>query len=297
MILITGASGMLGGYVREQFSGEKIATLGRSEGDTYRCDLTKGVPDFGNERFDLVVHCAGTELDFDARSLNFDGTRRLLQALEENPPKYFVYVSSCKVYSPEGENLDEESNLWASGEAGESKASAETEVKRWAGNKGTVLTIIRPAIMFGKGVGGDTLRLFNDALSGWYVHIRGNNARVSLVSALDVAKGIKMVYKEGGVYNAADGVNPRFIDMVEAMTANAGAMKRMTHLPASWAEWVWRLGRWIPAIDSNLNHKVAGQRMKTLTINGERLAEHGGFNYFDTLEVISRTSKDYPYED
>ena len=41
------------------------------------------------------------------------------------------------------------------------------------------------------------------------------------MSALDVAKGIKMVYKEGGVYNAADGVNPRFIDMVEAMTANA----------------------------------------------------------------------------
>ena len=149
--------------------------------------------------------------------------------------------------------------------------------------------------MFGNKVSGETQQLFQDAVSGGYIHVRGVDSRVSLVTALDVSKGIRAVYRHGGVYNAADGRNPRFIDMMEAMTANIGGKKRMTHLPAAWAAWTWRLLRFIPVIDRHLHPKVVERRMKTLTLDGTKLADRARMDYFDTLAVIERTAPDYPY--
>lgn len=299
-ILITGASGMLGGYIKEVFSDPenpfKTFSLGRHDGNDFQFDLASETPDFGNTNFETVVHCAGTEEDSNALQLNTEGTRRLLKSLDAAPPKHFVYISSYRVYNPdEGTDISEFNPSHGCGKVGESKALAEKAVTDWGERNGVVLTIIRPAKMFGSRVGGETLQLFNDALNGSYIHIRGNNAQVSLVTALDVAKAIKNVYTQGGIFNAADGTDPRLIDMVEAMTANAGQQKRMTHLPASWAEWIWRLCRRIPVIDRNLNPNVAAQRMKTLTIDGSRLAEAAGIRYHDTIKVISRTDPDYPY--
>lgn len=296
MILITGAGGMLGGYLMEQFQNEKIATLGLRPESDYVIDLSKKIPDFGDTKFDLVIHTAGTENNKTAGPLNLDGTKRLLSALEKNPPEKFVYISSYQVYSRDaGENIDEETPAWATSEAGKSKALAEQFLKEWCNERDVTLSIIRPARIFGNGVKGETLTLFNDALSGKYIHIRDNNAKVSLVCAYDVARGIKEIYNFGGIYNVSDNRPVKFIDMVEAMTANAGAKKRMTHLPAPWAEWIWRLGKWIPSIQRNLHPETVEARMKTLTLDGSKFAREAEIEYFDTIAVIEGTDKNYPY--
>lgn len=298
MILITGAGGMLGGYLEEQFRDEEIVTLGLRDSSDFKVDLRKDIPDFKGKKFSLVLHAAGTENDAHASDLNLNGTKNLLIALASAPPEYFVFVSSYKVYSRDaGEDLTEDANTWATGEAGKAKALAEEEVKKWCADNGVILTIVRPARMFGNGVKGETLELFNDALNSKYIHIRGNDAKVSLVCAYDVARGIKEIYQTGGIFNAADPRPVKYLEMVEAMTANAGAKKRMTHLPAPWAEWVWRLGRWIPSIQRNLAPEVVEARMKSLTLDGSRFAKAAGIEYFPTIEVIERTNKDYPYTD
>lgn len=295
-VLLTGAGGMLGRYVAERFQDEKVFTLGLRHESDFTVDLTKDTPDFGEKAFETVIHTAGTEDPAKAMLLNLEGTRRLLQALENNPPQNFVYISSHRVYSRDaGEDITEETNTWASDEVGKSKAQTETLLKEWCTQRDVTLTILRPARMFGNGVKGETLTLFNDALGAKYIHIRENDAKVSLVCAYDVALAISRIYDEGGIYNASDGIPVKFIDMVEALTANAGAKKRMTHLPAAWAEWLWRLGRWIPSINRNLAPNVVEERMKTKIINGNKLAEATGIQYHDTIAVIERTHKDYPY--
>lgn len=296
--MVTGASGMLGGYVARELTGVfTVDTLGRGERNTFRCDLSREVPDLGERSYDLVVHCAGSEDDAYA-NLNSVGTRNLLDALrKERLPKYFVYVSSWSVYGEEGDNISEDAMLAPATPAARSKEKAEREVARWAQDHGVTLSIVRPARMFGTNVGGKTLRLFNDALNGSFIHIRGNNARTSLVTALDAARIIARIYQEGGVYNLADGCNPRFIDMMQAMTANAGREKRISTLPSSWAAWVWRLCRWIPAINRNLDPAVVAHRMKTLTIDGKKGAQAAGISYYNTIEVIARRDEDYPYDE
>ena len=295
-VLITGAGGMLGRYVADQFTDNEIYTLGLKEDSGFICDLTKSSPDFNGKTFNTIIHCAGTENDALAMELNYEGTRRLVKGLGENIPENFVYVSSHRVYSRDaGENIDEDTNTWATDESGKSKSLAENFLIDWAQKHDVTITIIRPATMFGNGVSGEMLQLFNDAISGKYIHIRDNDARTSIVTALDVAIAIKKLYDKGGIYNATDGKNPRLIDLVEAMTANAGAKKRMTHLPIAWAEWIWRLGRWIPSIERNLSPFVVEKRMKTLTLDGSRLAQKIDMEFHDTIRVIERTDNSYPY--
>lgn len=298
MILVTGAGGMLGSYILKEFGDEDVKTLGLKPESDYSVDLIRESPDFNDEYFHTVIHCAGTEEESRAMDLNLEGTKRLLNALESEPPENFVYISSYRVYSRDaGENIDEDTNLWASDTVGKSKALTETFLREWCERNDVTLTIIRPARMFGTGVHGESLRLFNDALSGKYIHIRGNDAKISLVCALDVANAIKNVYEKGGVYNASDSHAVKFIELVEGMTANAGAKKRMTHLPAAWAEWLWRLGRWVPSINRHLHPQVVENRMKSLTLNGTKLSEASGINFHDTLAVIERRDKSYPYLD
>ena len=297
-VLITGAGGMLGSYLAEQFQDEEVSTLGLKDTSDFKVDLTNEEPDFKNGKFDLVIHAAGTEDNGKAMTLNLEGTKKLLAGLEKNPPEYFVFISSYRVYSRDaGKNVTEEENTWATDEAGKSKALAEAYLKKWCEDHDVTLSILRPARMFGNGVRGDTLVLFNDALTGKYIHIRGNDAKVSIVCAYDVARGIKNLYDKGGIYNAADNRPVRFIDMVESMTANAGAKKRMTHLPGDWAEWLWRLGRWIPSVNRNLKPETVEARMKTMTIDGTKFEKASGITYHDTLAVIERRDWDYPYID
>lgn len=293
-MLITGAGGMLGRAIIAECREvppvrPQILTLGLREDSDYRVDLRKEKPDFRDERFETVIHAAGTEDTDEAMALNLEGTRRLIEALGDNIPLHFVYISSHKVYSRDaGENITEDTNTWATDETGKSKALAEEKLKEWAGKNNVTLTIIRPARMFGNGVSGETLQLFNDAISGKYIHIRGNDAKVSIVMATDVAKSIMKVYERGGIYNASDGRPVKFIDMVESMTANAGAKKRMTHLPAAWAEWLWRLGRWVPWVDRNLSPGAVEERMKTKTLDSTKLSEATGIMFEDTIKRIER---------
>ena len=183
-ILLTGATGMLGGYLFPLLrDGNEVKTLQRHDADII-CDLTADTPDFGENIFELVVHAAGSTEAETALDLNLEGTRHLLHGLEGNPPKELVYISSWEVYSPDsGENVAEDHQTWAATKVGQSKARAEELVRDWCAQRGVTLTILRPARMFGKGVHGEMKRLFNDVVNGRYVHVRGNEGRLSLVAA------------------------------------------------------------------------------------------------------------------
>lgn len=297
-ILLTGASGMLGGYLLPilKEDGSEVKTLQRHDAD-FICDLTAASPNFGEKVFDLVVHAAGSTEDSTALDLNLDGTRRLLQGLEKNPPKELVYISSWEVYSPDsGENVAEDHQTWAATKVGQSKARAEELVKEWCEGHDVVLTILRPARMFGNGVHGEMKTLFNDVVNARYIHVRGNDARLSLVCAIDVAKAIKSLHSIGGLYNISDGKDSTWIALAEAMSANSGAMKRQTFLPKQWADAAWKFTPWIPAVKASLSPDTLVRRSKTLTLSDgavrEALAE---WHPYPTIDVISRQNPDYPY--
>ena len=298
-ILLTGASGMLGGYVLPMLRelGD-VTTLQRHDADII-CDLTADTPDFGEKTFDLVAHAAGSTEDDIAFDLNLEGTRRLLQGLEKNPPKEFVYLSSWEVYSLDsGENVTEQHQMWASSKVGQSKARAEQLVGEWCGQRNVTLTILRPARMFGTGVHGEMKRLFNDVVNSRYIHVRGNEARLSLICAADVAEAIKSLHAVGGTYNVSDGKDATWIALAEAMSANSGAMKRQTLLPNKWAETAWKVASWIPAVKASLSPETLALRSKTLTLSDSAIREAiPEWSPYPAIKVITRQCESYPYSE
>ena len=242
--------------------------------------------------------CHGTESDERASELNLEATRRLLGSLGEALPRRVVYVSSWQVYSPDaGEGVDESRPTFAWSAAGRSHAQTELLLEKWAAENGVTLTVVRPALMFGKGVDGDMLRLFNRVVRGHYVHIRGNDARMSAITAVDAARAIVKLAGTPGIFNLSDGRSHTWLSLAEAMTANVGAQKRMTTLPESWARWIYRFFRWLPVVEETLSESALAPVSRTLVLDNSRARQAPGLEFHDTLEVIARRDKDYPYED
>lgn len=243
-----------------------------------------------------LFHCAGTEEEADADQLNRQATEKLLENLPAMPQRV-IYVSSWQVYSPDaGEDVDESRPTFAWSEVGKSKARTELLLEKWAEQNGVTLTIVRPAQMFGTGVDGAMLRLFNRAVSGRYVHIRGNEAKTSAVTALDAARAILKLAGQPGIFNISDGRAHRWIDLVESMTANIGARKRMTHLPEKWVSFFYRWFRFLPIVQENLSPEALEPMSRTLVLDNTKVRRVTGMDFHNTLDVIARLDKSYPYE-
>lgn len=245
-----------------------------------------------------LFHCSGTEDDLDAEHLNLEETRELLSSLEKSVPSRIVYVSSWQVYSADGgEDVDETRPAFAWSEAGRTKAQTELLMEKWAAEHGVALTIVRPAYMFGKGVDGTMAQLFERVLANRYVHIRGNNAKMSAVTAYDAARAIVALAGNPGVFNISDGRAHEWLKLAESMVANVGLSKRMPHLPEKWAKWIYKMFKMLPVVEQMLGPAALGPMSHTLTLNNDKVREATGIEFYDTLAVIARTEKDYPYED
>ena len=244
-----------------------------------------------------LFHCAGTEEDDRAEELNTVATANLLDSLGDDVPRRLVYVSSWQVYSPDaGEGVDETRPTFARSEAGRSKARTELLLEKWAAARGVVLTGVRPALMFGTGIDGSMKRLFDRVVAGRYVHIRGNDAKMSAVTALDVARAMVRLAGTPGIFNISDGRSHTWLSLAEAMSANAGAVKRMPHLPPRWASAAYRWLGSVPWVADALGPGSLEPVSRTLVLDNTRVRQATGMEFHDTIEVIARRSNDYPYE-
>ena len=150
-ILVTGASSPLAvGVMRqlllnsdiELWAGRHRKAIPLSDPRLHVIDLDLEKPDLtealSRTPVDMVIHFAGVTHASDEQQywkVNFEGTRRLAQAAQENGCRRFVYISTrCATHG--------------SGAYGESKLAAEQELQKLEWNS---LLIIRPAEIYGGG--------------------------------------------------------------------------------------------------------------------------------------------------
>lgn len=212
-------------------------------------------------------------------------------------PKSLCFISSDHVYSPDaGEDLDEEIPLNPADDEGRLALAGENECRLWAEAAGLPLLILRPAMMLGNDVGGTALALFEDVMAGRYIHVRGQEGRISMVTALDVARVIKELCGVNGTFNVSDGNSATWLQIAEAMSANTGKEKRMPALPEKWADLAWRMASAIPAVKASLSPAVRERRSLSRTLSIARLrAALPDFAPFPALDVLARRAPKYPY--
>ena len=207
-----------------------------------------------------------------------------------------MLLSSWRVYSADaGVGVDESRPTFAWSEEGRAMAQVELRVEKWGRAHGVPVTTVRAGEMFGQGMTGEMARLFARVVRGHYVHIRGNEAKMSAVTALDVARAMVRLVGKPGIYNVSDGREHTWKDLCEAMTANTGVRKRLTVLPEKWARTIYRFGKWIPAVEEMLSEEALKPMSLTCVLDNRKVREATGMEFHDTLAVIAREDREYPY--
>ena len=290
-ILLTGATGFIGSYITRALahSGRAYDTLTRRPDADICCNLEQDVPHIA-KKYDVVIHAAGTNDPARADALNNHGTRRLLEGLEHNPPGQIIYLSCVDVYGEDpGEDVPESCFLRPDTPFSRSKIRAEKAVEKWCADHSTVCTILRPAAVIGNGMHGSYADMADKICRGYYMHIRHNESRRSLVMADDVAGATVELIGTPGVFNITDGVAHTLIEIADAMAANFSSDKRVLTMPRGLLKWGLRIVP-VPRVK-----KAIMALTRTATYSNAKLCQTIDFKPYNVVEVMARRHPEYPY--
>lgn len=223
-LLLTGYPGFLASSIKEWFESEgwEVDTLGLlpfpqgvpQTGAHLVCNLANDVPQLPRKEYDLVIHAAGkahvvpkTEVErksfFD---VNVTGTQHILVALQANPPRSIVFISSVAVYGKETGNLiKEDAPLLADTPYGKSKIQAEELIRNTPFSKEVVRGIVRLPLIAGKDAPGNLGSMIKAIKKGIYFNVSGGKAVRSVVLKNDIAPFLYELGLHGGTYNFTDG--------------------------------------------------------------------------------------------
>ncbi|MBN1427101.1 MAG: NAD-dependent epimerase/dehydratase family protein [Anaerolineae bacterium] len=185
-ILVTGATGFIGGHLARKLHGEgaDVLALERTpgKGDALARDgiaVVKGdITDraqmatlFGSQNVQIVMHIAawlGGRPFSNFRLVNVDATRLLAELSARYGIERFVFTSSIAVYGPHGDaDVDETTPLKPyNSPYADTKIQAESTVQEIARSTNLPFVIVRPGMVYGPGSRGWTIRLAQWARSG-----------------------------------------------------------------------------------------------------------------------------------
>lgn len=222
-LLLTGYPGFLSGSIKTWFesTGWDVDTLGllsppgndTASGKHIICNLADDIPVLPEKSYDLVIHAAGkahvvprTETEKKSfYDVNVTGTKHLLSALQNTPPKSIVFISSVAVYGLEkGERIKENAPLTAKTPYGESKIMAEKLIQKTEFSRPVIRGIVRLPLIAGKNAPGNLGNMINAIRKGFYFNISGGKAARSVVMKEDIAPFLKALGEHGGIYNFTD---------------------------------------------------------------------------------------------
>jgi nucleoside-diphosphate-sugar epimerase len=226
-ILVTGASGFLGGHVAERLSarGDHVRALVRKTSNRAHLERLPNVEMFEGsveqvdrvreavEGVDAIVHSAGL---IKARStdeffaVNVGGTSNLVEAARGRGIKRFVFVSSLEACGPSADGRpvpsDQEDPVTA---YGRSKLAAEKVVLSAKDELSVV--ILRPGAIYGPR-DGEILEAFKSIQRGLLPLVAGGDAKGMWIYATDCAdaciRAIDADIPSGRTYFVDDGCGP-----------------------------------------------------------------------------------------
>ena len=206
-VLVTGASGFIGGRIVERLASEQTSVrallrdfaggvrIARHSVELARADVTdlRAVCEAATG-CDVIIHCAyGTHGDAaERRAVTVDGTRNVLEAAVRTGARRVVHLSTVMVYGvPSAPVLRETLPRRASGDAyGDAKLEAEELAFRYHRERGLSVSIIQPTAVYGPFGPAWTQRVIKQLGSGLVPLIDGGAGVCNAVYIDDVAEAV-----------------------------------------------------------------------------------------------------------
>lgn len=260
MILVTGASGMLGraAVIRFLQAGAHVRAHGRSGlfelqslfQQYAKADcLEPAVFDFASldeeqalklcDGCSTVIHSAGLVHQATApaelyEQYNVKATQLISNAARQCGVKQFIFISSSSVYGNRATNMIAENDpLQGDTPYAASKLKAEEHLKQNPPAASTV--VLRPSLVFGEGDRGNMINLIRQILSGKYFIVGEGSARKSLIYSADLARALDLLISAPppgySVFNIANPEPVSVRNLSEQILAAAGHVERLFSLP------------------------------------------------------------------
>lgn len=217
-VLVTGGTGFVGRALCQLLleRGWSVTVATRSEASAVEgCDrlvlgeLEEYTSQMDLRGFEAVVHLAArvhkmNRADSDAlyESANLHGTRHLAESAEASGVQHFVFVSSIKVLGetfPPERPANEDLPLAPKDAYAESKAAAEGYLL--AREYSMAVTVLRPPIVYGPGVGANFGALLRASKTGWPLPLRAIGSPRSMIAVENLCSAILQVLEKAGSSN------------------------------------------------------------------------------------------------
>ena len=205
-LLVTGYSGFVGKHLVDQLkkTEHELTLLGRKKPSEnkqiqfYNFSLGDSSPELQiASSIDVVIHCAARahimkdEVDepiAEYRRVNVAGTLALAELAYKNGAKRFIYLSSVKALgesTEEGHKFSYNSPHNAEDPYGQSKAEAEAALIHYCETVGMEYVIIRPPLVYGKGVKANFASLYKLIGSGFPLPLAGIKSNRRSIVAIE----------------------------------------------------------------------------------------------------------------
>lgn len=194
-VVLTGGSGFIGRYLCEKLTSEQPNTPLKN------LDLVKPEFDFTGEYIsgdirdrgccdklcrdaDVVINLAAAHKDFGIErdeyfDVNENGTRTILEAMDEAGVKRMIFTSSVAVYDPGASNIDENTVPDPQNHYGASKLAAEKVIEQWLEKgDGRQAFILRPTVVIGPRNRATMYSLIDQIVKGKYMFNLGSGQNV-----------------------------------------------------------------------------------------------------------------------
>lgn len=234
-VLVTGASGFIGGYLVNALVRQGALVTALTTGHrALRGDIDSVIGNVADpaslkgvcKDVDVVYHLAAiSNVDKAVQnpaltlSTNTFGTMNMLEEARLSNVKKFVYVSSAHVYgAPQYLPVDEAHPVVPREPYAASKIAAEKIVEAYGNAYGMDYAIIRPFNVYGPGQDESFLvpGVIRQALKGKEIRVGNLSPTRDFLYVEDCAEGFLVVGENGtGVYNIGSGAEIRIQDMVE----------------------------------------------------------------------------------
>jgi len=316
--LITGANGFLGSHLVANLasSGWNVITTMRKEPDNASGEWSNigkiiftgdiGAYNKWDEALggvDVVVHLAALAHDTSANKkwtsddymrVNAGATLDIARAAAKAGVKRFIFISTIKVNgesTPVDKPFDETSPTKPSDPYGASKLMAENSLREIARKTGMEIVIIRPPLVYGRGVRGNMGALIDIVNRKRFVPAPATNNLRSFVYAGNLADAIRLCMehpKAGGhTLVASDGEDISTINLIRLIAKSIEGGAVIIPVPAGLLRLAGAAGDAIAAIADKqvvFNSASISKVLSSLRVDSSKIREKLGWSPPFTLE-------------
>ena len=302
MIQIIGGSGFVGSLLIRHLGEEKCINLDKNKSPFFQslttlCDIrNKGSIKINTNSSFVVLLAAEHRDDVSPTSLyyevNVQGTKNVLDKMDELGIKNLIFTSSVAVYGLNKKNPDENHDKDPFNHYGKSKWKAELEIEKWykENPEDKSVTIIRPTVIFGERNRGNVYNLLRQISSGKFLMIGKGQNKKSMAYVGNIVAFIqnRIEKQEAGyhIFNYADKPDFTMTELSSLIEQKINISIPKTKVPY----WLGMLGGY--GFDL-----LALISRKKLSISSVRVKKFCATTQFDATKVHSTFKAPYTLEE